>query len=124
MSANIGDQTLLAHGVVTTPTGATTILFRMGANGTTGFGWLVTGMNVVIRTAGAQALSELRLRTSAPVTLASYVMGTAVADTITTTLPSAANAFIAAGTIVELVHITIDASIVYDYQLYGTLIHN
>jgi len=96
----------------------------MGANGTTGFGWLVTGMNVVIRTAGAQALSELRLRTSAPVTLASYVMGTAVADTITTTLPSAANAFIAAGTIVELVHITIDASIVYDYQLYGTLIHN
>jgi hypothetical protein len=120
MSRDYTNVVQLAKGTVTTPSG--------GASGTVIdniFGaeaFYLSAIQVCTKTAGAQAASEFRVRKKGTTTaIASITVGTTAADNVLSARPADADALLLADTVYELVAITTDASIVYYYEVYGTI---
>ena len=118
MSLDYTNTTLLAVGTISTPTGGNNYDYiPVPAKS------IITAVVVHVRTAGAQTASKLRVRyQGAGDTVVDCAMGTSVAHTVVTARPADADAVIAAGSVLEVAHITTDASAVYDYRVFGTMV--
>lgn len=125
MSANLGDQTTLGFGRVAAAAHSNgTVIWRF-ANPT--YDFVITGLNVVIETAGAGACS-LVLATVAGTTLATATMNTSAAYSNILAVPTAANAYRSAGTGTAfqytLTMTSTEANVAYSWWIFGTLVHN
>ncbi len=124
MSTNIGDQTMLACGKVTTPTTGD-VQWRWANSA---YDFLFTAIVVTVSTAGAQAGSLLRLADAAGTVIGEATMGTSAQYVTVTTLIADASSYRALGTgntsKYVLTHVTTDASAVYYWAVFGTLLHN
>ena len=120
MSESLGDQTLLACGTCTTPTTGDVLWILPAAT----YNYLLIATVVTAKVAGAQAASTFRIQTLAPATILDCIIGTTDANGTVTALCTTANSRIAAGTALKAVHVTTDASAVYFWQIFGTILHN
>lgn len=119
MSSSYTELTLLASGKTPALNG--------GATTTLDFVWgksqpfTVLFMEVLVRTAGAQSASKLSLRSydGSTTEYASVAIGTTVADSLLEARVTDANCQFDAGTKLQILHVTSDATAVYYWKVYG-----
>lgn len=120
MSRDYTNVVQLAKGTVTTPSGGSSGTVIANIFGYAAF--YLSGIQVLTKTAGAQTTSEFLVRKKGTTTaIATITVGTTAADTVLVGRPADASALLDAGTCYECVAKVTDASIVYDFEVYGTV---
>ena len=116
MSLDYGNTVLLAQGRATpTPAAGTQQLF-----GFKNYSGLILSIDCIVVAQGAQALSAVKIQTSASADLAEIVIGAAAIGTMFEDKVADADVVRAAATYYKVVAVTIDATLVYDWRVYGS----